>query len=68
MVHDSYERIGTTIGLVFSLFVGIVLWLAGAWCTIQFLADLGRDLAAFGYWQWLIPIGISAAASAHGLQ
>ena len=61
VVRDSYERIGTTVGLVFSLFVGIVLWLAGAWCTIQFLADLGLDLAAFGYWQWLIPIGISAA-------
>ncbi len=61
VVRDTYERIGTTVGLVFSLFVGLGLWLAGAWCTIQFLADLGLELAAFGYWQWLIPVGISAA-------
>lgn len=61
VVHNVYELVGTTVGLVFSLTIGLGLWIAGAWCTLQFLADLGLGLATWGYWQWLVPLGISGA-------
>ncbi len=61
VLHDSYERIGTTLGLLFSLALGIGLWITGAWCTLQFLADVGVDVVGLGNWAWLIPVGISGA-------
>lgn len=60
-VKDAYERVGTTIALLGAGMVGIGLWGAGAYFTLQFLSHQVPTLAGMGVWAWVIPIVITAA-------
>lgn len=56
-----YDRIGMTLALGLGLAVAFLLWLAGAYFTLQFLSGMGVMLAGAGPAQWLIPAAITAA-------
>jgi hypothetical protein len=56
-----YDRIGMTLALTLGLAVAFLLWLAGAYFTLQFLSGMGVALAGAGPAQWLIPAAITAA-------
>lgn len=55
-----YDRVGMSLALSLGLGVAFLLWLAGAFFTLQFLAGMGVTLAAAGIAQWLIPAAITA--------
>jgi hypothetical protein len=56
-----YVKTQTSIALSFALAVAGLLWLAGAFFTLQALEKFGVKLAGIGIWQWFIPIAITAS-------
>lgn len=59
-VSGFYDKVQRSIALVFAMFVAGALWLAGAYFTLEALAAVGVKLAAVGWWQWAIPVAITA--------
>lgn len=55
-----YDRVGMSLALALGLAVSFLLWLAGAFFTLQFLKGMGVALAGAGIAQWLIPAAITA--------
>lgn len=55
-----YDRVGLSLALSLGLAVAGLLWLAGAFFTLQFLKGMGVALAGAGVAQWLIPAAITA--------
>jgi hypothetical protein len=55
-----YDRVGMSLALSLGLGVAFLLWLAGAFFTLQFLKGMGVALAGAGLAQWLIPAAITA--------
>jgi len=53
-------KLGETLAALFALAVVGGLWYLGAQFTLLALAAIGIPVAELGYWQWLIPAGISA--------
>ncbi len=58
---NIYTKIQTSIALSFALLVAGLLWIVGAFFTLQALETLGIKLAGIGIWQWFIPIAITAS-------
>jgi hypothetical protein len=56
-----YNRVQSTIALCFAIFIAGLLWWFGAYFTLQALASFGIKLAGVGWWQWLIPVAITAS-------
>lgn len=60
-----YERVGTTIGLIFTLALAGGLWYAGSYFSLQFLGKvqflhISQLIGLLGLRQWFIPVGITA--------
>lgn len=56
-----YFKIQTTIALTFAMLIAGLLWITGAFFTLQALETFGIKLAGIGVWQWFIPIAITAS-------
>jgi len=56
-----YKRVQASIALCFAITIAAGLWWGGAYFTLQALATFGIVLAGVGWWQWLIPVAITAS-------
>lgn len=58
---NIYTKVQTSIALSFALLIAALLWIAGAFFTLQALEQFGIKLAGIGIWQWFIPLAITAS-------